>query len=185
MVQNANNQISVFTGTGQQLVAGLQASQLNFDNAGTLTATALWSADPSQDGAGTITLESPSGTTTDLIAQQRASSRARLGAYLQMRDTILPQAQNQLDELANQMSQALSNQTTNGTAVTSGSQSGLQRRCGLVVAGQHVCNSPIPTPSNVQHTITIVSLGPGGTLPAQARRPIRMTRSSASTFPAA
>ena len=63
-----NNQISVFTGTGQQLVAGPQASQLQFDNAGTLTATSLWSANPSQDGAGTITLTSPSGTTTDLVA---------------------------------------------------------------------------------------------------------------------
>ena len=34
VVQNANNQISVFTGNGQQLVAGPQASQLNFDNVG-------------------------------------------------------------------------------------------------------------------------------------------------------
>src|SRR5579863_9520929 len=34
--QGSNNQISVFTGTGQQLVAGPQASQLQFNNAGTL-----------------------------------------------------------------------------------------------------------------------------------------------------
>ncbi len=34
VVQNPNNQVSIFTGTGQQLVAGSQASQLSFDNAG-------------------------------------------------------------------------------------------------------------------------------------------------------
>ena len=87
-----------------------QASQLTFNNVGTLSATSQWSADPSQDSAGTITLTSPSGGTTDLIATNAIQS-GQIGAYLQMRDTILPQAQTQLDEMANQMSQALSNQT--------------------------------------------------------------------------
>ena len=163
--QTSNNQISVFTGTGQQLVAGPQASQLQFNNAGTLTATALWSANPSQDGAGTITLVSPSGSTTDLIATNALQS-GQLGAYVQMRDTILPQAQTQLDELANQMSQALSNQTTNGTAVTAGSQSGFSVDVGSVLPGNSL-QLTYTDSSNVQHTVTIVSLGPGGTLPAQ------------------
>ena len=163
--QTSNNQISVFTGTGQQLVAGPQASQLQFNNAGTLTATALWSANSSQDGAGTITLVSPSGSTTDLIATNALQS-GQLGAYVQMRDTILPQAQTQLDELANQMSQALSNQTTNGTAVTAGSQSGFSVDVGSVLPGNSL-QLTYTDFGNVQHTVTIVSLGPGGTLPAQ------------------
>ena len=163
--QTSNNQISVFTGTGQQLVAGPQASQLQFNNAGTLTATALWSANSSQDGAGTITLVSPSGSTTDLIATNALQS-GQLGAYVQMRDTILPQAQTQLDELANQMSQALSNQTTNGTAVTAGSQSGFSVDVGSVLPGNSL-QLTYTDSGNVQHTVTIVSLGPGGTLPAQ------------------
>ena len=165
VAQNPNNQISVFTGTGQQLVAGPQASQLQFNNAGTLTATALWSANPSQDGGGTITLVSPSGSTTDLIATNALQS-GKLGAYVQMRDNILPQAQTQLDELANQMSQALSNQTTNGTAVTVGSQSGFSVDVGSVLPGNSL-QLTYTDSGNVQHTITIVSLGAGGTLPAQ------------------
>ncbi|MGB7097295.1 MAG: flagellar hook-associated protein FlgK [Xanthobacteraceae bacterium] len=165
VIQGSNNQISVFTGTGQQLVAGPQASQLQFDNTGTLSATALWSANPSQDGAGTITLVSPGGATTDLIATKALQS-GQLGAYVQMRDTVLPQAQTQLDELANQMSQALSNQTTNGTAVTSGSQSGFSVDVGSVLPGNSV-QLTYTDSSNVQHTITVVSLGAGGTLPAQ------------------
>jgi flagellar hook-associated protein 1 len=165
VAQNPNNQISVFTGTGQQLVAGPQASQLQFNNAGSLTATALWSANPSQDGAGTITLVSPSGSTTDLIATNALQS-GQLGAYVQMRDNILPQAQTQLDELANQMSQALSNQTTNGTAVTAGSQSGFSVDAGSVLPGNSL-QLTYTDSGNVPHTITIVSLGAGGTLPAQ------------------
>jgi len=165
VVQNSNNQVSLFTGTGQQLVASGQAGQLNFGNAGTLTANAQWSANPSQDGAGTITLVSPSGSTTDLVATKAIQS-GEIAAYLQMRDTVLPQAQNQLDELANQMSQALSNQTTSGTAVTSGSQSGYGVNVGPLSAGNSV-QLTYTDSGNVQHTITVVALGPGGTLPLQ------------------
>jgi flagellar hook-associated protein 1 FlgK len=169
VVRNSDNQISIFTGNGQQLVAGPQASQLNFTNSGTLSATSLWSANSSQDGVGTITLTSPGGTTTDLIASGAIQS-GQLGAYVQMRDDILPQAQNQLDELANQMSQALSNQTTAGTAVTSGSQAGFNVDVGAVLPGNSVQLSYTDS-SNVTHDITIVSLGQGGTLPLQTSPP--------------
>jgi flagellar hook-associated protein 1 len=165
VVQGSNNQISIFTGTGQQLVSGTQASQLQFDNVGTLSATELWSANPSEDGAGTITLVAPGGATSDLLANNAIQS-GQLGAYIQMRDTILPQAQSQLDELANQMSQALSNQTTAGTAVTSGSQSGYSVDVGSLLPG-NTMQLTYTDGTNTQHTITIVSLGAGGTLPAQ------------------
>ena len=89
VVRNPDNQISIFTANGQQLVAGPQASQLKFSNSGTLSATSLWNANPSQDGVGTITLTSPGGSTTDLIAEGAIQS-GQLGAYVQMRDDILP-----------------------------------------------------------------------------------------------
>jgi flagellar hook-associated protein 1 len=169
VIQNSGNQISVFTSTGQQLVAGTQASTLDFNNAGTLTAASQWSANPSADGVGTITLVSPGGTTTDLVASGAIQS-GQIGAYLQMRDTILPQAQEQLDEFANQMSQALSNQTTSGTAVTSGAQSGYGVDVGSLSPGNSVTLTYTDSGS-VQHTITIESLGAGGSLPLQASPP--------------
>ncbi len=163
VVQGSNNQVSIFTSTGQQLVAGTQASQLSFDDVGTLSATALWSADPSEDGAGTITLTSPGGATTDLIATGAIQS-GQLAAYVQMRDDILPQAQDQLDEFANQMSQALSNQTTSGTAVTSGSQSGYSIDTSSLQPGNTI-QLTYTDSTGTQQTVTIVSLGAGGTLP--------------------
>ena len=166
IARDQNNQISLFTSTGQQLVNGAQASQLSFNDAGALSATALWSANPAQDGAGTITLTSPAGAQTDLLATGAISS-GEIGASLQMRDTILPQAQNQLDELANQMSQALSNQTVNGAAVSAGAQNGFTVDVGSLSAGNSA-SLTYTDPGNVQHTITIVALGPGGSLPLQA-----------------
>jgi flagellar hook-associated protein 1 FlgK len=165
VVQNPNNQVSIFTGSGQQLVGGAQASQLNFDNAGTLSATSSWSADPSQDSAGTITLTAPGGSTTDLIASGAIRS-GQLAALLQMRDTTLPQAQNQLDEFANQMAQALSNVTTSGTAVTAGAQSGFKVDISGVLPGNSV-QLTYTDSGNTAHTIDIVSLGAGGSLPLQ------------------
>jgi flagellar hook-associated protein 1 len=165
VVQGSNNQISVFTGTGQQLVANGQAGQLSFNGAGTLSPTSQWSANPSQDSAGTITLTSPGGTTTDLVATNAIQS-GEIGAYLQMRDTILPQAQTQLDDLANQMSQALSNQTTAGTAVTSGAQAGFKVDVSSLSPGNTVQLTYTDAQNN-PHTVTIVALGAGGTLPAQ------------------
>jgi len=165
VVQNPGDQISVFTGTGLQLVSSVQASQLAFNNVGTLSATALWSANPSQDNAGTITLTSPGGGSTDLIANGAIQS-GEIAGFLQMRDSILPQAQNQLDELANQMSQALSNQTTSGTPAGAGPQTGFSVGVGGVLPGNSV-QLTYTDSGNTQHTITIVSLGQGGSLPLQ------------------
>ena len=165
VMQGANNQVTVFTGNGQQL-AGAQAAQLSFNNAGTLNATMQWSADPSQDAVGTITLQSPGGASTDLVADGSFQS-GEIAAYLQMRDSILPQAQTQLDELANQMSQALSNTTTAGTAVTSGTQAGFSVDIGALQAGNSA-QVTYTDSSNVQHTVNIVALGAGGTLPQQS-----------------
>jgi flagellar hook-associated protein 1 len=139
---------------------------LTFDNAGTLSATSLWSSDPSQDGVGTITLVSPGGSTTDMVADNDFQS-GQIAAYLKMRDVILPQAQNQLDEFANQMSQALSNQTTAGTPAGSGSQTGYSVDAGGLSAGNTV-QLTYTDIGNTQHTVTVVALGPGGTLPLQA-----------------
>jgi|SRR5579871_2414079 flagellar hook-associated protein 1 FlgK len=166
VVHDQNNQISIFTSTGLQLVSNNQASQISFDNAGTLSATSLWSANPSQDGAGTITLTSPSGATTDMIADGAIQS-GRIGAYLQMRDTILPQAQAQLDDFANQMSQALSNKTVNGTPSTApGGLTGFSVDIGGLSPGNTVQFSYSDS-GNVQHTITVVDIPPGTSLPQQ------------------
>ena len=165
IVQNPDNQVSVFTGTGQQLVGGPQASQLSFDNAGTLSATSLWNADPSQDNAGTITVTTPGGPSTDLIASGAIRS-GQLAALLQMRDATLPQAQSQLDEFANQMAQALSNVTTSGTAVTAGAQSGFKVDISGVLPGNSV-QLTYTDAGNTAHTVTIVSLAAGGSLPLQ------------------
>jgi flagellar hook-associated protein 1 len=136
---------------------------LSFDGPSTLSPNLSWSPDSSQDGVGTITLTSPSGDTTDLLANNSIQS-GQIAAYVQMRDQILPQAQGQLDQLASQVSQALSNQTTGGTAVTAGTQAGFSVDVGSLLPGNSAEISYTDA-AGVQHTVTIVSVSDPSALP--------------------
>jgi flagellar hook-associated protein 1 FlgK len=160
--KDSNDQVSVFTSSGLQLV-GNQASTLKFDDRGSLSATSLWNANPAKDGAGTITLVAADGATTDLVASKAIQS-GQIAANLEMRDKILPQAQSQIDELAAQISQQLSNQTTNGTAVTSGSQSGFNIDTSGVLPGNSL-QITYTDAASVQHTVQVVRVDDPAALP--------------------
>ncbi|MBV8752447.1 MAG: flagellar hook-associated protein FlgK [Hyphomicrobiales bacterium] len=162
VVQGGNNQVAVFTGSGTQLV-GAQASTLSFNAVGALSPNLSWSADPTKDGAGTITLTSPAGDTTDLIANKAIQS-GQVAAYLQMRDQILPQAQGQLDTMASQMAQALSNQTTAGAPVTVGAQSGFTVDIGNLLPGNSA-QITYTDAANIQHSVTVVRVDDPAALP--------------------
>ncbi len=158
VVQGGNNQVSVFTGSGAQLV-GTQASQLNFNSTGTITATEQWNADPSKSGLGTITLTSPSGDSVDLVASGGIRS-GEIAGYLNMRDNVLVQAQGQLDQIAAQMSSALSDTTTAGTAVAGGFDADI----GGLSNGNTIQVSYTDA-SDVQHNVTIVRVDDPSALP--------------------
>ena len=162
VVQGSDNQVTVFTGSGTQLV-GSQAAQLNFDPAGTVTASEQWNADPSKSGLGTITLVSPAGGSMDLVASGGIRS-GEIAGYLNMRDGVLVQAQAQIDEIAAQMSKALSDTTTAAAAVTVGSQSGFDADIAGLSNGNTIQVS-YTDGSNVQHSVTIVRVDDPSALP--------------------
>jgi flagellar hook-associated protein 1 FlgK len=166
VVPGDHNQVAVFTGSGYQLV-GTQASTLAFSASGTITPGQQWSADPTKSTLGTISLVSASGNSIDLLANNGIRS-GELTAYVQMRDQTLVQAQAQVDEFASQMSRALSDQTTNGTAVTSGSQSGFNVDIGSVAPGNTISLTYTDTATSTQHQVTIVRVDDPKALPLSA-----------------
>ena len=138
-------------------------SQLSFTASGTINPTQLWNADPTKSELSTITLTSPSGTTTDLVADGGIQS-GEIGGYLSMRDDVLPQAQNQLDALAAQMSSALSDTTTAATPVTAGTSSGFDADISGLSNGNTIQLS-YTDGNNVQHSVTIVRVDDPTALP--------------------
>jgi flagellar hook-associated protein 1 FlgK len=163
VVSGPNNQVTVYTGSGLLLV-GDKAATLNFDARGTLSASAQWSADPTKRGVGTITLVSPNGTPIDLI-ETRAIRSGQLAAYVQLRDFDLVQAQNQIDAIASSMASALSDKTTNGAAVTSGTQAGFDIDIGSLLEGNTFSVSYIDKLTNTQRQITFVRVDDPTVLP--------------------
>src|SRR5712691_2842301 len=163
VVQGDRNQVSVFTNSGVQLV-GAQASQLTFDARGALTAAAAWSGDPAERSVGTITLVSPNGGTTDLLATKAIRS-GKIAGYVEMRDQVLLQAQAQLDQIAAAMASALSDRTVGGTAVSAGAQAGFDLDIGGLSAGNRIALTYTDNATGAQRRITIVRVDDPAALP--------------------
>ncbi len=163
VVQNGNNQVSVFTNSGVQLV-GAQAGKLSFDAQGTMTAASRWSADPSQRTVGTLTLTSPNGGSIDLV-QSKSIRSGQIAADLQMRDQDLVQAQSQLDAIAAGMASALSNKTTTGSAVPSGLQNGFEVDIGNLSAGNTITVNYTDSLTHTARTMTLVRVNDSSALP--------------------
>jgi flagellar hook-associated protein 1 FlgK len=160
---NSNNQVTVLTTSGVQLV-GAQASTLSFTGPSTLNASSVYSTNPAQNSVGTITLTSPSGSTTDMDG---AISSGQIGADIQLRDTTLVQAQAQVDQLAASMSSALSDTTTGGTAVTAGSQAGFSLDLSNMQPGNTINLTYTNPATNTQQQVSIVAVNSNAVLPLQ------------------
>jgi flagellar hook-associated protein 1 FlgK len=163
VVTDSQNQVSVFTNSGAQLV-GTQASQLQFNAQGTVTPAAQWNADPSKSTLGTLSLVSADGSKLDLIANHSIRS-GTIAAYLEMRDKVLVQAQDQLDELASAMSSSLSDQTIAGSAVSSGAQNGFSVDVAGLLDGNSINLTYTDHQTNIQHHVTLVRVNDPSALP--------------------
>ena len=116
--------VSVLTGSGATLVDHGNAATLSFSSRGTLSAQALYSDDPSQSGVGTIMATLPGGGKIDLIASGAIRSGS-IAAAVELRDTVLPQAQRQLDDLAAGLARSMSDRPATGTAPADGTKNAL------------------------------------------------------------
>ena len=163
VIPGANNQVTVFTNSGIQLV-GNEASKLAFDLRGAMTPGAAWSSDSAERTVGTLTLLSPNGGATDLITTKAIRS-GKIAAYLEMRDQILPQAQAQLDEIAAAMASAMSDRSVAGTAATAGSQSGFDLDLASLSAGNTVSLTYTNVATGAQQRISIVRVEDASVLP--------------------
>jgi flagellar hook-associated protein 1 len=158
------NQTSIYTNSGVQLVSNSQASQFSFTSAGTLSPTSLYSANPAQNGVGSLTVKLPNGSNIDVVANHVISS-GRIAADLQLRDQTLVQAQTQVDQLAATLSSSLSDLTTQGTAVSSGSQSGFSLDLTNVQPGNSINLTYTNNATGQQQQLQIVAVTDPSALP--------------------
>jgi flagellar hook-associated protein 1 FlgK len=158
------NQVSIFTNSGVQLVTNSQASKFNFTSPGNLTANTLYNSDPTKTGVGSLSITLPNGASMNVVSNNVISS-GRIAADLTLRDTTLVQAQSQVDQLAATMSSALSDQTTAGTAVSSGTQNGFALNVANLQPGNTINLTVTNTSTNTKQQIQIVNVTDPTALP--------------------
>ncbi|HZL32310.1 MAG TPA: flagellar hook-associated protein FlgK [Pseudolabrys sp.] len=163
VIAGDHNQVSVYTNSGIQLV-GNQAAHLDFNPQGTMAANALWTPDPTTRGVGTIVLSSPNGGSVDLI-QSKSIRSGTIAADLQLRDSDLVQAQNQLDAVASALAGALSDKTTQGVAVSPGLQQGFDIDISGLSTGNKITINYTDQLTNTSHTISLVRVDDPSALP--------------------
>lgn len=104
--EQANNTVSIFTGSGIQLFAG-EAATLTFDERSQLGPDRLFTTDAASRGVGTISVLTVTGVGVDITSSRMLRS-GELAAYVELRDKTLVEAQAQLDELAAGLAASLS-----------------------------------------------------------------------------
>jgi flagellar hook-associated protein 1 FlgK len=167
VVTDTNNQANIYTSSGVQLVGGQQASQLSFNAQSTLNANTVWNANPAKSGVGDLSIKLPNGATIDMVANNSITS-GRIAADLNLRDKVLVQAQSQVDQLAATLSSSVSDQTTAGSAVTSGTQTGFNVDLSNVQPGNSISLSYTNTATGKQQQVTVVRVDDPAALPLPA-----------------
>jgi flagellar hook-associated protein 1 FlgK len=164
VVAGNGDQVSVYTTSGVQLVGGSDAAQLSFNAQGTVTPDSKWDADPAKSTLGSITINYANGGSVDLVSSGAIRSGA-MAAYLELRDNTLVQAQTQVDQLAASMASALSDKTTNGTAATTGAQTGFDLDLSGLQSGNVVHLTYTDNITGTQRNISIVRVDDPSVLP--------------------
>jgi flagellar hook-associated protein 1 FlgK len=165
--EDARGSISIITGSGTQIFDGRPAVTFGFDAHSSPGPDDQWSTDPAQRGVGTITMTTSSGGVMDAIANKTFRS-GEIAALIEMRDTTLVQAQAQLDEIAAQMSSALSDREIAGTAVTAGAATGFEVDLAGLQSGNKVTLDYAVTPGGATQRFTFVRVESAASLPLPA-----------------
>jgi flagellar hook-associated protein 1 len=164
VVNTGNNQVSLFTNTGIQLVGAGLASRFSFTSAGTLTPNSLYNSDPTKSGVGSLAISLPNGSSIDVVANNVISS-GQIAADLKLRDQTLVQAQTQIDQFAATLASSLSDQNTAGTAVTSGTQTGFDLNVANLQPGNTINLTYTDNTTGTQQQVSIVRVDDATALP--------------------
>jgi flagellar hook-associated protein 1 FlgK len=161
---NGPNQVTVFTGSGVQLV-GNDAATLSFNAQGTVTPNTTYSSNTAISNLGSVRVGYSSGASVDLTGGIKSG---QIAAYIELRDKSLVDAQRQLDQFAGSISSALSDITTSGTAIppaTPGAQSGFALDISGMQAGNTINVTYTDTTTNTKRNVTIMRVDDPSVLP--------------------
>jgi len=153
----------IFTNGGDLLLDGDPVT-LNFDSRGTLSANSQYSIDPLQRSVGTLTIVDSNGGTVDLFASGTVRSGS-IAAFRDLRDNILTEVQNELDQLAQGIALSLSSVPVAGVAVAPGPGAGFDLDVSGLQSGNPITVTLTDIGGGTTQTITLVRVDDASVLP--------------------
>ncbi|MGE7472739.1 flagellar hook-associated protein FlgK [Bosea sp. NPDC003192] len=165
--ERPNGALSISTASGTQLFDGRPTVKFEFDARANIGPQSQWSSDPAQRSVGTIIARDLSGNSFDAIANNTFRS-GEIGALVELRDKTLVKAQAQLDEIAAQLSSALSDREIAGTAATAGAATGFDVDLAGLQSGNSVTLDYKVTPGGQTQRFTFVRVDSAASLPLPA-----------------
>jgi len=160
---NTANQVTIFTGSGVQLV-GAEAAVLSFNAQGTVNPSTVYNPNTQLSALGSIRVAYSNGGSIDLTS---AIKSGKIAAYVELRDTTLVGAQNQLDQFAATLASSLSDKTTAQPAITPvpTPQAGFNVDTTGMKAGNVIHLTYTDTATNTQRSISIMRVDDPSVLP--------------------
>lgn len=128
-----NGTVALMTSSGLGLLDEVP-SQFNFESAGNMSASSLFSLDSAESGVGKLTMTTVSGLNLDLV-QQGVLQSGSLGALIELRDVTLVDVQSQLDDVAASLALSLSTVEADADAAVDGDAAGFEIDLGTLQAG--------------------------------------------------
>jgi flagellar hook-associated protein 1 len=153
--------VSLMTRTGVGLLDA-SASVFEFRSAGAISAMSQFDFDSAKNGVGSLLLKTPAGFVLDLV-QQNVIRGGELGGLIELRDTTLVRAQDQLDDIAAGLAQSMSTIETEGAPITVGPASGFEVDIASIRNGNDLVLDY--TVNGVAHSIRVVRVDDPTRLP--------------------
>lgn len=162
--ENDQGSLSIITTSGTQIFDGKPAVKFEFDERSNVGPNSKWDADPTKRGVGTLIMRDGNGGTQDAIANNIFRS-GTIAANIELRDRTLIQSQGQLDEMASQMSRALSDRNIPGTPVNASPDSGFDVDMNGLQAGNRMTLEYKVLPGGAVRKFTFVRTDSAAALP--------------------
>ncbi len=166
VTEDPSGRAIVYSKSGNVLVDN-EAVQFSFDRNGNVTANALYSSNDADRGVGTVTLSGSNSYEVDFI-ENGILTTGKLGALVELRDTILPEAQRQLDDLAHGLALSLANYDVAGTAATVGAQTGFDIDISNVKSGNVINLNYTDNVGGQTYNVSIIRVDDPSVLPLDA-----------------
>ncbi len=166
-IDGGNGNFAIYTNAGAPLFVEGRRLRLQFDERFAVSASALYNADPARSGLGHLSISDPIGGSVNLMQGGLVQSGA-FAALFDLRDKVLVDSQNQLDDFAAALTTSLGDRTITSTAAAVGAQSGFDLDLSALKSGNVISMEYTAMPAGTRQKVSFIAVNNPAVLPLPA-----------------